>query len=342
MTYVTRATEMTTGPGNANEARALFYLMGQDEDRDEMSLYIVDVFNDLVGSNNNATRLWDLQSKNAKSGPKNIGKELVTLFRNYMSEFRPHFVRQILFLGSVTGTVRRDESMVSFRYEDIKEVAQNNLRIGLKEELLSKTYIDNEWVTDGNIDGFLRNVEFVVVDRDNASYVRPLIGAASEKLVDDRKLTAIFNEVRDMQSSKKSITCEGVELSRPHEVFKLGKHLSRKSILRLVLARIINRDPISSGIPTSFLAVYQSYPPEQAEEMLEDCQNALALQMFDKNAKEAFWDLLDRIIEIVTKDKMLDPEAVYNLIDSDLLTKCVHLDPLSTQFFIAQIKDGLK
>ena len=307
-----------------------------------MSLYIVDVFNDLVGSNNNATCLWDLQSKNAKSGPKSIGKELVTLFRNYMSEFRSHFVRQILFLGSVTGTVRRDESMVSFRYEDIKEAAQNNLRIGLKEELLSKAYIDNEWVTDGNIDEFLRNVEFVVVDRDNASYVRPLIGAASEKLVDDRKLTAIFNEVRDMQSSRKSITSEGVELSLPHEVFKLGKHLSRKSILRLVLARIINRDPISSGIPTSFLSVYQSYPPEQAEEMLEDCQNALALQMFDKNAKEAFWDLFDRIIEIVTKNKMLDPEAVYNLIDSDLLTKCVHLDPLSTQFFIAQIKDGLK
>ena len=57
--------------------------------------------------NRTAKKLWDLQSKGAKnSSPKSIGKELVTLFKNYISEI--DFDAYILFLGGVTESFRID------------------------------------------------------------------------------------------------------------------------------------------------------------------------------------------------------------------------------------------
>lgn len=342
MTYITSATERTTGPGNSNETKALFYLMGQDEDRDEIAYFIVDVFNDLAGSDTSAARLWDVQSKNAKSSPKMIGEELVTLFKNYMSDFRPYIMRRLLFLGSVTNTVRNDESLTHFRYSDLKESAQKTVKQGLEDEALRKTYVDNDWVTESNISAFLATVEFVVANGTNASYVKPIIGCAAKEIVTDQKLEAIFNEVRKAQSDKKNILSEGVEMNCPYEAFVLGKHISKKNIEQLTLARLINRDPIAVGVPISFLPVYQGYPADAAEEMLEDCQNAVALQLFDKNAKDAFWALFDCIVEIVIDDKTLSVTEIFERIDSGLIASCVHLNPLATQFFIAQIKDGLK
>lgn len=49
-------------------------------------------------------KLWDIQSKGAKgNSPKAIGKELVTLFKNYMCDF--DFADYILFVGGVSNTV---------------------------------------------------------------------------------------------------------------------------------------------------------------------------------------------------------------------------------------------
>ena len=52
-------------------------------------------------------RLWDIQSKGASnSSPKSLGKELVTLYKNYISDF--DFESFILFVGGVSNTVRVD------------------------------------------------------------------------------------------------------------------------------------------------------------------------------------------------------------------------------------------
>lgn len=342
MPYITSATERTTGPGNTNETKALFYFMGQDRDSVEIDYFIIDVFNDVSGSDNTANRLWDIQSKNQKSGPKQIGAGLVTLFKNYMSEFRHHFVRSILFLGDVTDTVCVDSSLSCFSFSNIKPAAQAKIKEALREELLSKQYIDNAWVTNENIDAFLSTIEIILGTGDKASFVRPLIEVASSSRITDARLEAIFNEVRRVQSDKKNIVSEGISFNFPHEAFKTGKVLSRREIERLVLGRIINKNPIASGIPRSFIPIYSDYPPESADEMLEDCQNAVALQLFDKNSKDSFWALFDNIVKIASADKSLDVQEIYQHVDFDLLASCVHLSPLAAQYFIAEIKDGLK
>ena len=88
MTYTVRSSEKTRKSGADGETKALLYLMNFRSDSNEIHYFVVDFFNDLTGMDRFSTKLWDLQSKNTKNNsPKAIGKELVTLFKNYLSEF---------------------------------------------------------------------------------------------------------------------------------------------------------------------------------------------------------------------------------------------------------------
>lgn len=98
-------------------------------------------------------KLWDVQSKGAKgNSPKAIGKELVTLFKNYMCDFE--FADYILFVGGGSNTVRVDGEINSFGIENVKSEALQKMVEGLKEGARDKEYINNKDVTDINISEF--------------------------------------------------------------------------------------------------------------------------------------------------------------------------------------------
>lgn len=110
MSYTVKSSERLRKSGSEAETKALLYLMNFRPDSDDIYYFVVDFFNDLTGMDNMASRLWDVQSKGAHHvSPKAIGKELVTLFKNYMSPLT--FEAYILFIGSVTGSLRKDEDM---------------------------------------------------------------------------------------------------------------------------------------------------------------------------------------------------------------------------------------
>ena len=122
MSYTVKSSEKLRKSGAETETKALLYLMNFRSDSDDIYYFVVDFFNDLTGMNNMATRLWDVQSKgNHNVGPKAIGRELVTLFKNYMSEFT--FETYILFVGSVSGALRKDPSLTVFGIENAKDTA---------------------------------------------------------------------------------------------------------------------------------------------------------------------------------------------------------------------------
>ena len=113
MPYTVRSSERTRSSGADHETKALLYLMNFRSDSDEIHFFVVDFFNDLTGMDRFAESLWDVQSKGAKNNsPAAIGKELVTLFKNYLSDF--NFKEYILFLGGVSPTVREDEAIGIF------------------------------------------------------------------------------------------------------------------------------------------------------------------------------------------------------------------------------------
>ena len=86
MSYIVKSSEKLRKSGADTETKALLYLMNFRPDSKDIYYFVVDFFNDLTGMDNMAVRLWDMQSKGAHNvGPKAIGKELVTLFKNYIS-----------------------------------------------------------------------------------------------------------------------------------------------------------------------------------------------------------------------------------------------------------------
>jgi hypothetical protein len=158
----------------------------------------------------------------------------------------------------------------------------------------------------------------------------------------DRRLEGIFNEIRDRQSAKKNTSPEGITINVPHQVFNYCRHLDRKSIVSLVLNRVVCGDPYTLPIPQSFREISSEFPPEEEHDRLESCKQKIALQMFDKNSSAEFWALFEAISIPLLDNKGLAVEVVYESISPGILQDCVHLDVLAAKYFIAIIKDGLQ
>ncbi|MDO4302014.1 MAG: hypothetical protein Q4D26_11580 [Clostridia bacterium] len=316
--------------------------MNLRNDSDEIYYFIVDFFNDLTGMDKYSDKLWDLQSKGAKTNsPKTIGKELVTLFKNFLSDFE--FAEYILFVGGVSSVFRVDEKINQFGIENVKTDAKNKMIEGLKEEAASKEYINNSSITDINILSFLEKIKFVVDNKNPSEYVKAIIKEHPRLVSEEKILNAIFNEIRDKQASKKNIqVVEGVVIETKDEALRYFRHLTASDVRLLTLQRIINRNPIEQGVPRSFIPILRKCPPEQENDFIQECQVALSKALFNKNSADEFWALLEDIYNNIITNPRLDVNAIYNLLDKDIKKNARDFDVLSLKYFIAQVKDGIQ
>lgn len=345
MSYTVKSSEKLRKSGAEAETKALLYLMNFRPDSDDIYYFVVDFFNDLTGMDNMATKLWDVQSKGTHNvGPKAVGKELVTLFKNYMSSFK--FEAYILFIGSVTGTLRKDPSLAVFGIENVKDSAIELIKSGLCEEGTAKEYIDNATLIDKNIDNFLDKVLFVIDDDKKPSeYVKAIIRQHPNIIPEEKVLDAIFNEIRNKQASKKHVSVvEGVVIETTDEALNYCRHLTNNEIRLMTLQRIINRDPLSQGIPTSFVNIYTAWPPENQREMLEDCQGALCRALFNKNAADGFWYLFENTYRLIVEYPNETVQSLFSRIQAipNCISRCPDFDALSLKYFISVVKDGIQ
>jgi hypothetical protein len=65
--YKIQYTERNNKKANDYETRSLLYLLAMHEDSDDISLFFVDCVNDLTGSNDDCSKLWDTQAKGVSS-----------------------------------------------------------------------------------------------------------------------------------------------------------------------------------------------------------------------------------------------------------------------------------
>lgn len=345
MSYTVKSSEKLRKSAAEAETKALLYLMNFRPDSDNIYYFVVDFFNDLTGMDRMATKLWDLQSKGAHNvGPKEIGKELVTLFKNHMSSL--DFEAYILFIGSVSGTLRIDDSLTTFDLGNVKRTAVDLLKAGLIEEGKTKEYIDNSSLTEENINSFLQKVVFVIDDDKKPSeYVKAIIKQHPNIIPEERILTAIFNEIRDVQSSKKNITTvEGVVIETSDEALNYCRHLTHNEIRLMTLQRIINRDPISRGIPQSFIDIYNSWPPERQKDTFEDCQSSLCRALFNKNTADGFWNLFEHTYNLIVSAPNDNVQNIFAKLQAipNCVERCPDFDVLSLKYFISVVKDGIQ
>lgn len=341
MAYVVKSSERLRPSGADTETKALLYLMNFRQDSNDIYYFVVDFFNDLTGMSRMSTKLWDLQSKgDKKPSPHAIGKELVTLFKNYVSDFQ--FDKYILFLGGVTGSLRKNSDIFAFDISNVNEQAIEEIKKGLIEECQSKTYIDNKDITDTNIDNFLNEIFFVIDHHTKGEYVKKIVKLNPAIIPDETELVAIFNEIRDKQSAKKnSGVVEGLTIEAPDDVLAYGRHLTSMEIKMLVLNRIVNKNVMDSALPVSFLNIYNRCPEETRKNLLEDCRLDLSRALFDVNGQEIFWRLFENIYTTIIENPQESVDSIYRKLDKVIISKCINFDTLSLKYFISIIKDGM-
>lgn len=341
MTYKVTSSERTAASASEMETKAMLHLLCEDDDCNIRG-FAIDFFNDVTGMDNNAFRLYDVQSKGEDAGPAALGEELVTLFKNYVSEFKDYFVRQILFVRRVTSSVLNDPELVDFSYADMKDEAKIKLRTALIETCNSKTYIADEDITDENVDAFLENVRMVIAKAEKADYIKPLIRTTKPLGTTDHDLRAIFGEIRKKQLGVKSSSkVEGVEINYPHEAYNYGRVISTSDIELLALSRVINKNPLEAGVPAPFVSIYENFEEDIADNMLNNCQLALAKQMFTKREASAFWNLLGDVVSMIQNMPNAGVDEIYRNLSHETLVACGELDALAHQYFIAIVKEGL-
>lgn len=342
MSYTVRSSERTRSSGAEHETKALLYLMNFRSDSNEIHYFVVDFFNDLTGMDRFAESLWDVQSKGAKNNsPAAIGKELVTLFKNYLSDI--DFKEYILFLGGVSSTVRVDDTLDIFDLSNVNFSALSKLKEGLKKEAKEKTYINDYDITDSNIDDFLKKVTFVIDNKPPNEYVKAIIKDHPNIIPEDKVLTAIFNEIRNAQSELKNNVVEGFVIQTTDEVLKYCRHLTNSEIRLLTLNRIINRNPVDkNSIPPSFLPIYSSWVPEKQREMLDECVQTLCKALFNKNAASEFWNLFENIYSLIVTNPNCAVQEIYQLLDTQIRNASPDFDAISLKYFISVVKDGIQ
>ncbi len=171
MAYTVKSSERLRPSAADTETKALLYLMNFREDSEEIYYFVVDFFNDLTGMTKMSDKLWDLQSKGDKQpSPYTIGTELVTLYKNFVSEFE--FAYYIIFLGGVTSSLRVDDKLTRFGISNVKDTALERIKEGLKDECKKKTYVDDDKVSEEKIVEFLKKVYFVIDNQTKSSMSR--------------------------------------------------------------------------------------------------------------------------------------------------------------------------
>lgn len=346
MKYKISSSERAAASSAETETKAMLHLICYDDNQDGITSFAIDFFNDVTGMDRLAAHLYDVQSKGSGTGigPKGLGEDLVTLYKNYVSEFKDYFVKYILFVQKVTSTVKDDPELSEFKFADMKEAAQKDVRASLIKACKGKTYIDDSNVTDASIDKFLSSVAFVVSKPDREDYIRPLIKNNVTLSASDEDLRAIFNEIRKEQTGiKTNSKVEGVELTHPDQVFHYNRVIRRSNIVLLAISRIINTNPLEQGVPKPFASIYSGIAEDERDEIIEKCQADLAKQMCNVNELTPFWSLLAAIVTAIRQNPSADVETIYRLVDPSVLEECSGFeDALSYQYFIAIVKGGLK
>ena len=346
MPYHITSSEKTNERASDTETKALLYLMNFYRNCDDIEFFAIDFFNDVTGIHRLQDEAYDLQSKgNRNINAKKIGRSLITLFKNYISDL--NFKDFILFIGGIAPSALIDTNLSVFDINNFTTKAQQAIKRGLKEEGTEKSYIDKSSITDANINSFLSKVSFVIDDKSKEDYIKGII-RNENIIIDDEKeyLQKIFEEIRAKQHAKKLSKVEGICIHQISEFFHYSRHLSTGEIKLMVLSRLVNKTSLIDGIPQSFMEYACSIRENKfdRQEFIQSCQNQLFRMVCDKNNAQAYWQLFEDIYYIAKDplNKNQSLEALLKTIPRDHILNVHHLDREAVLYFIALLKEAFE
>lgn len=334
--YKIKSTEQRQEKASEFETRSLFYLMNYSVDKNNIEYFVIDLFNDVTGVNKNCDSCFDVQSKGVKSmAPSQIGCALVTLFKNFLSEF--NFVSYYLYMESFSPVVvAAIKGKTVFKYSDFSDSIKDSIFLSLKNECKDKEYIDFALVTDEKLKNFLGLVTFVI----NSKSISELVLDAVEcklTMIEEEKLKSIFKEIRDKQSSKKLTNTENCILSVIGDFKPFEKHILADDIKSLIINRICFNNFLERPVQINkfFISFYEKYCLSFDD--VEDCSSKILLLMSNKNNINAFWDLFNEAIIKIKSNENAEAEDICNLINNNLFDRTLFLKELKHKVFLISL-----
>lgn len=335
--YKIQYTERNNKKANDYETRSLLYLLSMREDSDDISLFFVDCVNDLTGSNDNCTELWDTQAKGVSSlNPTKIGIALITLLENYISELE--FTHHILLIPKLREGYLINETLLSFDFENFIETKKSFVINGLSCEYEKR---NGNSISQSTIDEFIAKITFVIGEEKEA-YIKEIIHFKNKDSHSTDFYKRIFNEIRDKQSALKNICVEGIEINHPSELIALNKFLRGSDIKLMVLNRFVGTELFkSSAIPNSYFNEVRNIGNQDRLDLLQENNSKISRTFFNKNNKKNFWLLLENIMITIAKNKDDEARTIYEKLNMSLVNSNYTMDEQSIIFFISIIKDGI-
>lgn len=345
--YKISASEERNEKATEYETKSMLYMMNYYGGANKIEYFAIDFFNDVSGMNKLADACYDVQSKGIKNiTPYSLGQYLVTLFKNYLSEF--NFEEFILFIEGVNNKTKAligDKKV--FLIDDLTDKLKDKIKNGLTQAAIDKTYIeDKSKITQENIDAFLQKVVFVIDSHSKEEYIKDAVQFKSSLIIDDKDLRKIFKELRDKQSSKKNNNLNGKLISSIGCVFNYDKFLIKEDIQQLIINRICFKSAIREMnkhvVPRAFLQCINTVDELIQEDLIESCQNDIFRLLYDKNNKDYFWDLFEEIVVNIKKNPTHNVNEIYDLINKDKVQRVNHLGIMSCKYYISLIKERIK
>jgi len=340
--YEIRNTERNNQTASEYETKALLHVLVTDKANDDLALFFVDCFNDVTGASNTCDTLWDVQSKGVKSlRPRTIGEALITLLLNYQSELT--FCQSLLFIPKLNDGYLINEDVYQFDINNFNNERRNVLKQGLVDEYLRRKQLEKLPLSvEAKIDEFLLEVLFVVALPEGGDYVRDIVEFRDKELKSPDLYREIFKEIRDKQTVLKNINIEGARCEHASEILEYEKHIKKDDISILVVSRLIGIDLFDHRrIPIGYINELRGLDEDEHRDVLQHNNACLAKALFNKNNKQAFWRLLERIIVHVKGNPEASSREVFDRLPRHFITQVDPIDETSTVFFISLIKEGL-
>ncbi|MFD2697949.1 hypothetical protein ACFSQ0_08100 [Mesonia sediminis] len=336
--YTFKNTERNNKKAHDYETKSLLYLIGRRKDSKEIEYVAFDCFNDVSGVNGKSDKIWDIQSKNEKKlNPKKIGTYLYTLFDNYVSTL--NFKEFIFFSPPLKSNYKKDTSKNIYGIGNIKEDTLDRIKNGLNEEVLRVKGASIDFQKEQ--EDFLSLVYFVEDIDQESEYVKTLTQFNNLNLKPNAFYKTVFQELRDIQSSKKNSFIENKSISEIRDVLKFQRHLNTKDVELLLISRIIGCEIFKyKFIPIYFSPQLDGLETEDRWDLIEECNANLSRAFYNKNCNRIFWNLGEKIIEFLEINNKKDIDEIFNLIFPNYQIKISYLTPMTVKYLIGLILDG--
>lgn len=336
--YKFTTTERNNDKATEYETKSMLYLFGFRKESKNVEVFIIDCFNDVTGADKAVQTLWDVQSKGVKNlNPKKIGVALITLFQNFLSDIE--FKYYILFMPKLKEMYLNDEGKKTFNIDNFKSQYYQKIKQGLQEEYLRRNGVSPQ---DKELDDFLNIIEFVIADERKMEYIKKITSFQTTVALKEEFYDAIFNEIRDTQTTLKTKNIDGYEIMSAPEVLKYDKVLWKKEIDALVINRMLGMDLFNTkAIPISFIDEIVSFDYEERKDIIQDCQSDIAKVLFDKNGRIAFWKFFGSLLAYGDVLKTQSPHDIVSRMKADKIIVPKIMSEMSVIYLISALEEGM-